>query len=279
MNEKRPDWLNNAEQLYNNGLSYNKIASKVNHDRHLVSYWLRKIGYKSNERYLNNNRIIHSKYDYSYAENLFKKIDSEEKAYWLGFLYADGYISEKTNSIELSLKEEDKNHVELFNKFLNIPGKDIRKKYKNMNGNIYISYCLSIVNKKIKNELIKLGCFPQKTFKLSFPNSNIVPDNLINHFVRGYFDGDGCVTSSNSAIVSLEILGTTDFLSGYLNWIGIHHNKICGFFHSNIKRVIYGGKYAIYILDKMYNDATIYLKRKHEKYLYFRRLMKNCLNS
>ena len=70
---------------------------------------------------------------YSYDSNFFEKIDSEAKAYWLGFLYADGYIHRnykngkiKSMSLELSLKSEDRAHLENFLRDIrsNVPIKD-----------------------------------------------------------------------------------------------------------------------------------------------------------
>ena len=44
------------------------------------------------------------------------------------------------------------------------------------------------------NDLIKQGCVPNKSLILTFPNKHQVPKNLINHFIRGYFDGDGSIS-------------------------------------------------------------------------------------
>lgn len=85
---------------------------------------MRKNGVISNPKYARNvnpNKL--RKYDYGYCENLFKAIDTEEKAYWLGFLYADGNISKDKNVIELSLKESDIEHLKQYRKFLNLENK------------------------------------------------------------------------------------------------------------------------------------------------------------
>lgn len=41
----------------------------------------------------------------------FENIDTEEKAYWLGFLYADGYVNANEDKIELCLAEKDFHHL------------------------------------------------------------------------------------------------------------------------------------------------------------------------
>lgn len=276
MQKEYPEWVKIAENFYNQGMSYKDIALQVNKNRKTVSSYLRKLGYKSNPKYV---RIVDpkklQKYDYSYAETLFETIDTEEKAYWLGFLYADGYIDDSKNVIELALKEEDYIHLEKFRNFWHMNNKPIIKKIKNIYDKKYIGYRFFISNKKIKNDLIKLGCGPSKTFILKYPNKNQVPIELQHHFIRGYFDGDGCITGHRTSKISLEILGTEDFLNGYIRWTNISRNKLYSFNHSNIKRIIYSGKNAIKILDRIYDNAHIFLDRKFEKYLYFRRLISN----
>ena len=264
------DWIIEAEKLFNEGLPYRRIAKLLNVNRKTVSYHLRKLGYKTDEkriRHVDPNKL--RKYDYSKTENIFEKIDTEEKAYWLGMLYADGYVANNRNTIALSLKEEDYNHIVKFRKFLNLTNKPIRKKIKHKDNKNYIGYEFSINNEKVKNDLCNLGCMPNKTFKIKFPSDEIVPPDLKQHFIRGYLDGDGCITHNSSGNVSVEILGTYDFLDGYQKWIGLHYNKVHDFKTTEIKHSMYAGKYAKIILNKLYENASIYLDRKYKLYLYY----------
>ncbi len=120
----------------------------------------------------------------------------------------------------------------------------------------------------MKNDLIRLGCIPSKTKTLEFPSVDIVPKHLMRHFIRGYFDGDGCITTTNKGKqVSVEILGTDSMIDGFIMWTELHKNKYI-FNHSDIKRAIYTGIYAMEILDKLYKNTTIYLDRKYELYSY-----------
>jgi hypothetical protein len=264
---KFPSWIDEAEELYKRGMPYQCIAPLVNADRKTVSYYLRKKGYKSNEkctRQVDPKKLRKYKND---NENVFQKIDNEEKAYWLGFLYADGYVSDARAVVELCLKEEDYNHIVKFKKFLKIEN-EIKIKKRTIGSKIFYGYKLSINSSIMKNDLINLGCTPRKSDELSFPTEQQVPINLVSHFVRGYFDGDGCITSGNTSKVIVELLGTPDFLYQYMNWSCLHHNKINKFNHTDkIKRVAYAGIYAKIILDKMYKDSTIYLDRKYNKYI------------
>lgn len=54
---------------------------------------------------------------------IFENIDTEEKAYWLGFLYADGCVGSKESKVELSLAEKDLRHMEKFRSFIGIENK------------------------------------------------------------------------------------------------------------------------------------------------------------
>ena len=125
-------------------------------------------------------------------DTLFESIDNPFKAYWLGFLYADGNITYnllKTKySVELCLSEKDLDHLEKYKNFLNTSKKiSYRSNTK--------SYRLNIQSKKMCENLINLGCTPKKSLTLKFPE--FLSEDLVNHFIRGYFDGDGSISISN----------------------------------------------------------------------------------
>lgn len=263
-----PIWIDKAIELYKKENNYTKIAKELNVNRKTISHYLRLKGFSSNSKYVRKidpNKL--RKYDYTYCEKLFEKIDTEEKAYWLGFLYADGYISANKNTISLSLKKDDINHLKKFRSFLKLEDKSFQEKKKKIDDKIYISYSFSFDSEKIKKDLERLGCVNNKTFILKFPNNKQVPSKLIHHFIRGYMDGDGCITNSSTAKIRLEILGTKEFLTEYQKWTKNNFNKLCQFSKSNIYRSIYSGKNAIKILNSIYNNSTIYLERKYNKFL------------
>lgn len=121
-----------------------------------------------------------------YNENYFEKIDTPEKAYWLGFIYTDGYVTTGNRwGIELGI--QDKAHLENLMKDLdsNISIKErIRK-----NGTVSCQF--QIKNKKMYDDLYDKGVIRNKTEVLEFPNTDVVGEELIPHFIRGLFDGDG----------------------------------------------------------------------------------------
>lgn len=261
-----PSWIDEAKKLYTQDKkTYKEIGETYNVNRKTVSKYLKLSGVSSNEKYVRKvNPDKLRKYDYNICESVFKKIDTEEKAYWLGFLYADGCINIGGSKIELFLKEDDVEHLKEYRKFLGLEEKPLFKKEKDGK----IGYRFEFSSYVVKNQLIKLGCLPQKTHILKFPTEEQVPRNLIHHFIRGYMDGDGCIYVSNNKI-SLEILGTYDFLEGYKNWVNLGNSKIYSFKHSEIKRACNSNTQALDILSRIYNNANIYLKRKYEKYINF----------
>lgn len=197
-------------------------------------------------------------------KDIFETIDTEEKAYWLGFLYADGSVGSSRAQIELGLKLEDIDHVQKFKDFIGLDNKiGIREKTK--------SCRYSFRSSEFKEHLIKQGCFPNKSLILKFPTYNQVPKELMKHFMRGYFDGDGwiCHTDKTECI---GFIGTYDFVSGAMKEFNLKENKI-----ANVHRENGAKRYQLYqkeefmkFLDLLYSDATIYLERKYQKYLSYK---------
>ena len=195
----------------------------------------------------------------------FEKNDTEEKAYWLGFLYADGSVGSKEDKIELGLAEKDLKHIEKFRDFMNITNKiSYREKTK--------SYRMSFRSAKCKQDLIDKGCIPKKSLILDFPNENQVPKHLIRHFIRGYFDGDGWFTNTESCF-QIGIIGTENFINGFLNSIENTNkdNKIFDVHRKNgAKRYVFGAyDDVLNFLNWIYKDSNIYLERKYNSYLDF----------
>lgn len=197
--------------------------------------------------------------------NQFEIIDTEEKAYWLGFLYADGSIGSKEDKIELSLAEKDLKHIEKFRNFMGISNKiSYREKTK--------SYRMSFRSSKCKQDLINKGCIPKKSLVLKYPTYEQVPKELSNHFIRGYFDGDGWFTNTESCF-QIGIIGTQDFIKGFLDNIeNINKDNKIFICHreDGAKRYVFGAyQDVLNFLNWIYKDANIFLDRKYEKYLDF----------
>lgn len=220
---------------------------------------------------------------YNIDETFFDVIDTEEKAYILGFLYADGYNNTDRNSVNLSLKEDDKEILEILNNLLQ-PNKPLQYvEIKDTNSSN--QYRLVIANKHISQKLVELGCDKAKTHNLTFPTAEQVPSHLIRHFVRGYFDGDGSVSGDKQK--QFCFVGTIDFLLPLqqilMKELGFSETKLDQR-HKNIDNNIRSLRYCginqcIKFRDWLYKDATIYLERKKnifDSYISFERVQRKC---
>ncbi|WP_028130638.1 LAGLIDADG family homing endonuclease [Selenomonas sp. AE3005] len=219
-----------------------------------------------------------------YNEDFFETIDSEEKAYWLGFFYADGYLTSDKYSkrIGLSLGKKDRDHIEKFKRAIN--SDHIIHDYKTTGGyKIGTEYSrIMLTSSKMYNDLVKQGCFPHKSNILKGPN---IESDLKSHFIRGYYDGDGGVTQTKSKakkysnaespliFYRIKITGTPellDYIKEFIEENGVA--KIKRYYqrkHGQIVRTLdFGGNIQVKnFLDLLYNDATVYLTHKYDRYV------------
>lgn len=201
---------------------------------------------------------------YNLNETFFNIIDSEIKAYLLGFLFADGYINEKNNVIEITIHEKDKEILDMFVNYLYPNGRPL-KVIKN-------NYLRLVINSKIiVNDLSKLGCMQAKTFKIKYP---VIPSKYDNDFIRGYFDGDGCVTITRNSL-TVSFVGTIELLNSInvilLNNCNLNETKYDKRYsdrENNIRTLIFGGNIIVNrIFHYLYDDSNFYLFRKKEKFI------------
>lgn len=223
-----------------------------------------------NERGIESKSLSSFRKIYDIDDNFFEKIDTEEKAYWLGFLYADGYVIEKENTIRLNLSHIDKTHLEKFRDSLksNHPIKDT---YKKTEEKTYKLNYIGITNEKLCKDLVAKGCFQNKSLTLKFPH-NTVPEDLMHHFIRGYFDGDGSISYtsrngqySNRRLYKISVIGTYDMMNNFLKYLN-SNLKPRQEKNRNYYTICLGGNQQVKnIVNYLYNDATIYLDRKKQK--------------
>lgn len=209
---------------------------------------------------------------YTYNKNFFKAIDTEEKAYWLGFIYADGYIVNGINgknkdALGITLNGKDKGHIDKFKKAIdsNHPIKIYKTKYNSNSARIIIQ------DEELVEDLIKLGVLRNKSLILKFPATNIVDESLIYHFIRGYFDGDGSFKKKGRKISGYDfsVLGTIEFLTELRTYLGIDNDiRKCNKNNdSNNYHLTFGGNQKVKQISKLlYKNANIYLDRKYKRY-------------
>lgn len=185
--------------------------------------------------------------------NPFSNLEDEKVQYFLGLIAADGWIGAK-NSVWLGLKDLDM--MKKYAAFLGdvtIHGKD---KY-------HSTYRVGFGNKETVEFLNGLGITKRKTFTLKI-NEKL----LTNHFIRGYFDGDGYAPAKGqSAKITSSSKCMLELLKKALKREGIKTSI-------RVQEVKVNTSYALYITGKqrdafasyLYKNATIYLSRKLKRF-------------
>lgn len=210
---------------------------------------------------------------YHFDEHFFDNVDTEDKAYFLGLLYADGCVQSDRSRITLFLQKRDIDILEKFKKCLQHTKRLKYTKAKDFKGLPYVSqpqFGLVIDSRIMHTALLKLGCIPRKSLILTFPSETSVPKYLYQHFIRGYFDGDGCIyLSKDKKRVAFELVGTRDFMTGIqtilIQSIGLSQTKLKQ--QNKIYYLVYGGRNeCLKIRNYLYQDATVYLNRKYNKF-------------
>lgn len=222
--------------------------------------------------YLKKYKLTIPKEELYFDNTVFDNIDSDEKAYWLGFLYADGFVNSKyNNSVELSLKASDKEHLEKFNKFLKNKRSITVSKAASINNKEYFRCRCIITDKHFHNRLIELGCVPNKSLILVFPSLKIFSNNdLVYSFIRGYIDGDGSITNTSRNKLRIDILGTKEFLSKIQDIFKNKFGKLLSTrsFKKGINnyQIVSECSKAVDVGNLLYKNATVYLERKYKKF-------------
>lgn len=220
------------------------------------------------------NQLGLHKNTYTYDHSYFHEINTEEKAYWLGFIYADGGIRNDigdTYQLIIDLAASDGNHLKKFNKSLggNLQIAYTERLYK-PNGKIYKHAIIRVSSKEMVGDLIAMGATPCKSFIIQFPE---LREDLIRHFIRGYFDGDGCISAPKRKDGTKPYIRAS-FVSGSANFLKdlrhiLYENGIHSYFSKNEQKYIELTIGAMNDVDMffhyIYDDATIYLDRKYEK--------------
>jgi len=253
------DQIDQIIKEYNLGNNSEIIAKKFNIHATTVLRILQRNNIKTRPATQNKRK-------YKINENFFEKIDTQEKAYYLGLFYADGNSSKGGSEIKIGLKEKDKYLLDKFSELIyGFIKTNLNKKYfiKNDDKEQHFFY-LPVYSEKMHKDLENAGAPPNKTFKIIFPTTNIVPQDLLPHFVRGYMDGDGGIYDKPKILITSNI----NFIQGMINYLtsmNIKCNKIqvnkknplIGYFE------ITGTENFINYCNLIYKDSTILMTRKH----------------
>ena len=221
--------------------------------------------------------------------NKFDVIDTEEKAYWIGFIWCDGYNAKRkrkdvtTYEFKLSLKDSDVGHLEKFKNFME---SDHPIKIYKAGGN----YAENLKECRFLLANTEFGKKLDEQYGLIANRSDVsklissIPDNLFRHFVRGVLDADGSFTKYKTTEKGREV---TKYIIGFTSYIqllkhincriaelGISNSKINKYGQRHVggdgecRELKYSGRLNCKrILDWLYADSNIYLERKYEKYI------------
>jgi hypothetical protein len=251
-------------------ISLTKLGEKYGVKRQTISKYVKQKGAE----------VINTQNVCRINESIFEVIDTEAKAYWLGFLFADGCIYENEKRFRMNLAIKDLSHMEKFAKFMNFTGEIREYKGTGFNGKDCedINTCsIQFRNSKIWDDLNSKGCTPNKSLTLKFPDKSIFKsEDLIRHFIRGYVDGDGYLItfkSRNTFKQQIGMVGTESFLNEVDNYIKPVKAKIRSKNTENHPNKAYRLDWSCISARKvaryLYENATIYLDRKYNKFLEF----------
>lgn len=208
----------------------------------------------------------HKNLNKRYFENIF----TEEQAYWLGFILADGYINEEHNVLTFSLGEKDKGHLKKFLKAINASDEEVETMITSAFGGAYtrdnLTARLTICGKDLIADLKKYGLKQAKSEK---ETPYIFENELLEKaYVRGIFDGDGYIRSTQLGFGFVGSYDTMNYIKDFcLRRFGKIFEKVNVCSHGTIFRFATNGKNSTKIfLDYLYSDASIYLDRKYDLY-------------
>lgn len=263
--------IQNIVEKYNNGISTVKLGKLYYTDR-------KKIG-KIIDKYSKKNHLSVRKY--SLDETYWDNIDTPNKAYHLGFMYADGCNMPSKRTLSLILEECDREILEKLKRELHSSKPLVYENCQHKNTetmHFENLYKLIYFSSHMCEAIAEKGVVPAKSNIIRFPNW--LPEEYVSHFVRGYFDGNGTmgihdVGGLSGHSLRIGLVSTKQFcqsIQDYLNRIGIESYMSEASNHNDIT-------YNLFIrgrepnrksfLDWMYKDADLFLKRKHDIYLQY----------
>lgn len=231
--------------------------------------------YQNIQRFLKKNnycRVSNRHRTYKVVDNYFEDINSETKAYLLGFFAADGGIL-KDNRIMICLAETDRQIVELFSKELSLnkpieindnqTGVKFRQK----------QFQIRFKSHRMLKDLKVFGIEYRKSLnEMSFLGK--IPKQLEHHFIRGYFDGDGCISTNSTrktpsylCTITNSTRGILEEFSKVFTTLGIKH-KIYSATNKSIYYTLYttSTRYSCLLGEYLYKESTIFLQRKKDKF-------------
>ena len=261
--EQYSEWY----RLYSDGMSAREIATIYGRGVTTVARVIARAGISRSAGEAARLRDeLRTKNDPRPEYHYFDNIDSEEKAYWLGMLLADGSVSytKGAYSVTFKLKEEDAYMVERLANTFNTSTKRVASK---INGIVFPARVCHLNSKYLCNRLIELGVRPRKSVTGRADVFDNISEELMPPFLRGLIDGDGSLyIRGDGRRCAISIYGSIHIVQRIkeeLLKLGINNNKV-------VKNTsIYMTAWAKYsdlakIIHYLYDNPNIYLTRKYD---------------
>lgn len=255
--------LEEIKKLRKEGLGITKIARKINKCTDTIREYLVLLKELPETPVGKGGR----KRKYTVNDSFFEKIDSEAKAYVLGLIFADGCVHPKRHRFSITLKSSDEQLLVKVNELLesNFPINRYSARY-NEKYKFTEKSSLQVTSKKILKDLENFGCVSKKSNILTFPK---IDEEYKNHFMRGYFDGDGSVyLAGKRKEIIIDIISTKEFCEVFLKnlpYNGKTTVKKDNRYEKNIHYIKIGGNNQVKIIyNFLYHNANVFLQRKKD---------------
>lgn len=253
--EEEISFIKNNYNNYSNA----ELGEILNRTSNSIQMKIKRLGLKRDDQY-------------TYNISFFHNIDTEEKAYWLGFIYADGYTQynpqRRNSELGIELQIGDIKHLKKFNKAINGNVEiKIKDRYDARSDKTHTHCIIRLYKKQIVEDLINMGVIPNKSHVITFPK---LQKKLIIPFIRGFFDGDGCLRLNTK-----RNCHSFDFACASIDFVNSLRTILYGMYNinsyickdKNIYRLCIGGLTNAYLFGTLlYDNATIYLDRKYQKF-------------
>lgn len=239
-------------KYYEDGYSPCWISDRLGFGKDAVWKLLKRLGVYAGRRSYRTER------KYAINDRYFQHLDTPEKAYWLGFLAADGCMHSH-RLVSLELKAADTSHLQ---KFLNALDCNKPIYHSEKKGAFYSKIMLN--SSWLVDDLKILGIHPRKSSTLQWPK---LVQKLLPHYIRGYFDGDGTWHKCKNGQLMFNVTGSPIFIPRLQD----HLVKKCqlrkvklidGTSWKTLQQ--HGNKRTKRIYDYIYKGATVWLSRKRE---------------
>lgn len=250
---KKYDNVDMKKELELGILNYTELSRKYNISRPTVRAYAKRLG-------LHRGNKVRFKI-HTLNEDYFKSINTPNKAYVLGFICADGCNIRR--GLQIGINAKDKDVLEFIK--IELEASNPLRYIKPARKNWSPKYELRVHSKELSKDLTAVGCPPAKSNILQFPH--FLADDLVPHWIRGYFDGDGSLVKHSSWRLSITAANKKfiEDLQTYINQripepIKKYRNKYNGCYSLNTSKVLTVKS----IINLMYTDISFAMSRKHE---------------